>query len=86
MQTSRNDLAIDINAVQQKAYELWVQGGCLQGVAEQNWAEAERIVRAESEEVTSVQVRPVSEPPKSAPKASSPVSASQKQNRKIKRH
>jgi len=36
---------IDREAVARKAYELWVQGGRREGVADQNWAQAEQMLR-----------------------------------------
>jgi hypothetical protein len=60
---------IDRDAVAHKAYELWVAGGKKEGVAEQNWIEAERIVR-ESTTLKVASVARKSDPP-SAPRASS---------------
>jgi hypothetical protein len=46
MQIQQANSTVELEAVQRKAYELWVQGGCREGVAEQNWNEAERLVQA----------------------------------------
>jgi hypothetical protein len=37
---------VETNAIRQKAYELWLSGGRLGGVAEQNWLEAERMLKS----------------------------------------
>jgi hypothetical protein len=60
---------IDRDTVAAKAYELWVAGGKKDGVAEQNWIEAEKLVR-ESATVKVASAAPKSDPP-SAPRASS---------------
>ena len=38
---------IDENAVRAKAYELWLQRGCPQDSAEEDWYQAERLLRTE---------------------------------------
>ena len=88
MQTSLNNSSVNFSAVQLKAYELWLSGGCLEGVAEQNWAEAERMVHAEStEKQHDVRTTAASEPPPSAPKSSPLAQAIGKQSiKKTKRH
>jgi hypothetical protein len=83
MQTSSTRPANDIEAIQHKAYELWVKGGRREGVADQNWAEAERLVRA-AQTTDSVRPAPKSDPP-SAPRAASSAPMAQKTSQK-KRH
>lgn len=46
MQNTAMISAVDTDSVRLKAYELWVSGGRREGVAVQNWLEAERILRS----------------------------------------
>jgi len=88
MQTQQTNSTVELEAVQRKAYELWVQGGCREGVAEQNWNEAERMVQATQPQRAATPA-PAPEPP-SAPRASSapPVAQTNSMNSKksMKRH
>jgi len=84
MQIQQANSTIELEAVQRKAYELWVQGGCREGVAEQNWNEAERLLRA-AQSQRAEKSAPVSEPP-SAPRASSSPPPAYANNKKSKRH
>ena len=83
MQTSSTPPSTVIEAIQHKAYELWVKGGCREGVAEQNWIEAEQLVRS-TKTTDSVRPAPKSDPP-SAPRAASSAPVAQKTSQK-KRH
>jgi len=98
MQTQQANSTVELEAVQRKAYELWVQGGCREGVAEQNWKEAERLVQATQPQraatpapaperlVQAATPAPVSEPA-SAPRApSSPPAAHPNNKKSMKRH
>ncbi len=46
MQNTAMNTSIDTDSVRIKAYELWLNGGKRDGVADQNWLEAERILRS----------------------------------------
>jgi len=100
MQSQQANSTVELEVVQLKAYELWVQGGRRDGVAEQNWKEAERMVQATQPQraassapapermVQASQPRtaPASEPP-SAPRASSSPPVAHTNNKKsMKRH
>jgi len=52
---------VESESVRLKAYELWVNGGKRDGVAVQNWIEAERLLRT-TESSTSPQSLPKSVP------------------------
>ena len=54
---------IDENAVRAKAHELWVQRGCPQNSAEDDWYQAERLLRAEKKQppMAAQQPRPYTE-------------------------
>ena len=80
MQNTSTSPTIDIEAIQHKAYELWVKGGRREGVAEQNWIEAERQVLSSQKE-PAIRPAPSSEPP-SAPRAASSVPVAQKTSQK----
>jgi hypothetical protein len=87
MQTSSTPPSKVIEAIQHKAYELWVKGGCREGVAEQNWIEAEQLVRS-TQTADSVRPTPKSDPP-SSPRAASSAPVAQKTSQKknsMKRH
>lgn len=86
MQSTSTTPVTDIAAIQRKAYELWLSGGCREGVAEQNWAEAERLV-SESQAAPALRTAPVSEPP-SAPRLATSAVVTEKPNQKksLKRH
>ena len=71
MQNISMNHRVDNENVQRKAYELWISGGCRDGVAEQNWLEAEKILSS-TEASISTHATPVSQPP-SAPRAAAPV-------------
>jgi hypothetical protein len=78
--------SIDKEAVARKAYELWVQGGRREGVAEENWIQAEQIVRGNQAPRTEVESAPKSDPP-SSPRSSSSLPAASSNNKKpMKRH
>lgn len=87
MQNTSTSTDVNIEAIQRKAYELWLKGGCRDGVAEQNWTEAERLVRAEQAQ-DSARQQPRSDPPRAL--SSEPVQQmDQRQNGKksvAKRH
>jgi|GEM_PF-2939621 len=84
MQTQQTS-SIDRDAVARKAYELWLQGGRREGVAEQNWKDAEHYVRSLSASVPQppATMARKSDPP-SAPRASSITPTSAKKS--AKRH
>ncbi len=42
-----NHTAPSLASIRQRAYLLWQQRGCPNGVAESNWAEAQRLLAAE---------------------------------------
>lgn len=85
MQTQQANSTVELEAVQRKAYELWLQGGCREGVAEQNWNEAVRLVQATQPQRTT-SASPASEPP-SSPRASSSAPVASTNNKKsMKRH
>jgi hypothetical protein len=58
---------IDENAIRAKAHELWVQRGCPQNSAQDDWYQAERLLKAQAETRTVAQsparVQPLSDPP-----------------------
>jgi hypothetical protein len=91
MQTQQANSTVELEAVQRKAYELWLQGGCREGVAEQNWNEAVRLVQAtRPQQATQPQqaatLTHASEPP-SSPRASSSAPVTHTNNKKsMKRH
>jgi hypothetical protein len=85
MQTQQSNSAVEIEAVQRKAYELWVQGGCREGVAEQNWKEAERLVRATQAQRAEPSA-PASEPSSAHRAPSSPPAAQTNNKKAMKRH
>ncbi len=85
MQTQQAN-SIDKEAVARKAYELWVQGGRRDGVAEENWIQAEQIVRANQAPKAEAKSAPKSDPP-SSPRSSSSLPAAHVNNKKsMKRH
>ena len=99
MQTQQANSTVELEAVQRKAYELWVQGGCREGVADQNWKEAERLVQATQPQRVATQAPaperlvqaaasvPVSEPASATRTPSSPPVAQPNNNKKsMKRH
>ncbi len=75
MQHTSMNRGVDSESVRAKAYELWVKGGCRDGVAEQNWLEAEKILSS-TEASTSSRATPVSQP--SVPEAAAPVQVPEK--------
>lgn len=76
MQHASMSQKVDPDSVRHKAYELWVNGGRRDGVAEQNWLEAEQIVSS-TQAAPSTQTTPVAQP-ESAPPASAAMSFSAK--------
>jgi len=98
MQTQQANSTVELEAVQHKAYELWVQGGCREGVAEQNWKEAERLVQATQPQraaapapapervVQAATPAPVSEPASASRAPSSPPAAHPNSKKSMKRH
>ncbi len=46
MQHATISQTVDTESVRHMAYEIWVKGGRREGMAEQNWLEAERILNA----------------------------------------
>ena len=64
---------VESNAIRQKAYELWLSGGRLGGVAEQNWLEAERILKSTSAPASAPQV---AQPPANVPLLEKPIERS----------
>jgi len=85
MQTQQANSTVELEAVQLKAYELWVQGGCREGVAEQNWNEAERLVQATQPQRAATSV-PAAEPPSAPRTSSSPPTAQSNNKKSMKRH
>jgi hypothetical protein len=85
MQTLQANSTVELEAVQRKAYELWVQGGRRDGVAEQNWNEAERLVLATQTQKVETSA-PASEPPSSPRTSSSPPAAQTNNKKAMKRH
>lgn len=75
MQQASMSQRIDSENVRRKAYELWISGGRRDGVAEQNWLEAEKIVSS-TEATLSTRSAPTTQPPK-APEATPATPASQ---------
>jgi hypothetical protein len=67
MQNATISQTVDAESVQCMAYEIWVKGGRRDGVAEQNWLEAERILNA-AQASHSTHTAP-STPPESTPAA-----------------
>ncbi len=53
----------DSENVRRKAYELWITGGRRDGVAEQNWLEAEKILSS-TDAALSTRSAPATQPPK----------------------
>jgi hypothetical protein len=91
MQTQQANSTVELEAVQRKAYELWLQGGCREGVAEQNWNEAVRLVQGTQPQQATQPLQAAtptraSEPP-SSPRASSSSPMTHPNNKKsMKRH
>jgi hypothetical protein len=87
MQTQQAN-SIDMEAVAKKAYDLWVQGGRRDGVAEQNWIEAERIVSSSQvpQSQSAAALKPKSEPPSAARASSAPPMAHSNNKKSMKRH
>jgi hypothetical protein len=75
MQQASTSQRIDSENVRRKAYELWISGGRREGVADQNWLEAEKILSS-TEASLSARSAPASQPPK-APEATPAAPASQ---------
>jgi hypothetical protein len=75
MQQASMSQRIDSENVRLKAYELWIKGGQRDGVAEQNWLEAEKILSS-TQAAPSTHSAPTSQPPK-APQAAPVTPASQ---------
>ena len=84
MQTQQAN-SIDQETVARKAYELWVQGGRREGVAEENWIQAEQLVRANQAPKTEAKSAPKSDPP-SSPRSSSSLPAAHNGKKSTKRH
>lgn len=85
MQTQQANSTVELEAVQRKAYELWMQGGCRDGVAEQNWNEAERLVRATQPQRAETSA-PTLEPPSAPRTASTPPAVHTNNKKSMKRH
>jgi len=69
MQHASMNQTVDSESVQRKAYEIWVKGGRRDGVAVQNWLEAEQILSSTQATLTTrtaPQAQPESAPPSSA--------------------
>jgi len=83
-QTAMNQ-SVDLENVRMKAYELWVTGGMRDGVAVQNWVEAERIVASTETKISTRTASPSAPPsaPSSAPPAKLDVSVTSKPNQKM---
>lgn len=75
MQQSSTSQKVDSDNVRRKAYELWVNGGRRDGVAEQNWLEAEQILSSTQATFSTRSAPPAQ--PESAPPAAA-VSSSAK--------
>ncbi len=75
MQQASMSQRVNNEIVRVKAYELWISGGRRDGVAEQNWLEAEKILSS-TEASLSTRSAPASQPPK-APEVSPLAPASQ---------
>jgi len=65
MQQASTSQRSDSENVRRKAYELWITGGRRDGVAEQNWLEAEKILSS-TEAILSTRLAPATQPPKAA--------------------
>jgi len=79
-QTAMNQ-SVDLENVRMKAYELWITGGMRDGVAVQNWVEAERIVASTETKISTRSESPSA--PASAPPAKLDVSVTSKPNQKM---
>ncbi len=75
MQQASMSQGIDSENVRRKAYELWISGGRREGVAEQNWLEAEKILSS-TQASFSTRSAPTTQPPK-APESAPAAPASQ---------
>ena len=67
--------SVDSESVRLKAYELWVKGGKRDGVADQNWLEAERVLRSTEASISTYDTPKSVAPVASAPKTSAVVEA-----------
>jgi hypothetical protein len=61
---------LDEEAIRAKAHQLWLDRGCPPGEADQDWFEAERLLRAEAAELAESEEQPPSSS-KARPRASS---------------
>ena len=75
MQQASMSQRIDSENVRRKAYELWINGGRRDGVAEQNWLEAEKLLSS-TEATISTRSAPTTQPPQ-APEVATAAPASQ---------
>ena len=71
MQHASMSQNVDPESVRRKAYELWINGGRRDGVADQNWLEAEQILSA-TQATISTRTTPLAQP---APAPPAPASA-----------
>ena len=78
MQHASMSQKVDPESVRRKAYELWISGGRRDGVADQNWLEAEQILSSTQATIstrTAPLTQPASVPPAPAAAPSSSKSA-----------
>jgi hypothetical protein len=61
---TKTRVELDEAAIRAKAHELWLQRGCPDGNAEQDWFEAQRLLQAETPAAPKVRT---SSPPQAAP-------------------
>src|SRR5206468_1867843 len=77
-QTGKPGTAIPHEQIAKRAYEKWCQRGCMDGMHQQDWLEAEAELRAETMGHTMskpAQVPPPAQAPASRPQAAAPAMA-----------
>jgi hypothetical protein len=57
---ANSTLGVDDNEIRTKAYELWMQRGCPNGSPEEDWNQAERMLRDQAQQQSAVAVQATS--------------------------